>query len=166
MSYELRIFNGMLQQRSKYPVVNAEGAFCGFGDWSDWKDVPVIKEEAETPPDLSKMGVQLLDQAGGVAKPKLREWWGVLNWNGLDGAIYESEEIAKRASGNRRMVHVREVPSPERVREALDVWAVDAGWAGWTHCRMVNEESDLRTNKSYRRLLTLLRSLGHDTEGL
>lgn len=90
---------------------------------------------------------------------ELREWW-VLDF--LDERNFDHAYRTPKQG----FIPVREVPTPERVRAALDAWAVDAGWAGWTHCRMVNEESDLRTNKSYRRLLTLLRSLGVPTEGV
>jgi hypothetical protein len=31
-----------LQQRTRQPVVDASGAFCGFGEWSDWSSVPVV----------------------------------------------------------------------------------------------------------------------------
>ncbi len=32
--------NMQLQQRTRQPVVDATGSFCGF-DWSDWSAVPI-----------------------------------------------------------------------------------------------------------------------------
>jgi hypothetical protein len=35
-----------LQQRTRQPAVDASGAFCGFGEWSDWASVPVVHGES------------------------------------------------------------------------------------------------------------------------
>lgn len=37
-----------LQQRTKTPVVDASGAFCGWGEWSAWTDVPLVPDDNET----------------------------------------------------------------------------------------------------------------------
>ena len=34
-----------LQQRARLPVVDASGAFCGFGLWSEWVAVPIVHRE-------------------------------------------------------------------------------------------------------------------------
>jgi hypothetical protein len=36
-----------LQQRTRHPVVDASGAFCGYGQWSDWASVPVVHDPSE-----------------------------------------------------------------------------------------------------------------------
>lgn len=34
-----------LQYRFRPVVVDASGAFCGFGDWGEWREVPFIVDE-------------------------------------------------------------------------------------------------------------------------
>lgn len=41
-----------LQFRTRQPVVDASGAFCGFGLWSDWSAVPVIHGEHKSIVDV------------------------------------------------------------------------------------------------------------------
>jgi len=36
-----------LQQRTRQPVADYSGAFCGFSEWSDWSSVAVVHGEGE-----------------------------------------------------------------------------------------------------------------------
>ena len=37
--------NLQLQQRTRFPHVDAFGLFCAFSDWSDWSAVPIVHGE-------------------------------------------------------------------------------------------------------------------------
>jgi hypothetical protein len=50
-----------LQQRTRLPVVDASGAFCGFGEWGEWKAVPVVSAAYEPfPANLIERGAEIL----------------------------------------------------------------------------------------------------------
>ncbi len=38
-----------LQQRTREFAVDASGAFCGFGDWSEWTEISRIRHTTEFP---------------------------------------------------------------------------------------------------------------------
>lgn len=43
--------NMQLQQRTRQPVVDVAGAFCGYSDkWSDWSAVPILYDSEELRP--------------------------------------------------------------------------------------------------------------------
>mgnify|MGYP006327534271 CR=1 FL=1 len=44
---ELRWNDGVLEQRTRIPRVDANGAFCDFTAWSEWHRVPDIDEVVE-----------------------------------------------------------------------------------------------------------------------
>lgn len=169
MTYELRMMTGdgglwQLQFRTRQPVVDASGAFCGFGDWTDWSDVPTVRggEFVDREPD------HIADATKKVAQPaepevcdvwtdkpaELREWWVVAS------LVDEATVYLAWRLKNKNGIHAREVPSPERVRKALDAWAQDNGWLAW---RDLKDQSYTATRG---KILTLLRSLGISTEGV
>lgn len=47
---ELRWNGGILEQRTRMPRVDANGAFCDFTDWSEWHPVPTAPKPDGEPP--------------------------------------------------------------------------------------------------------------------
>lgn len=82
---------------------------------------------------------------------ELREWW--IRERAPSCETYDIAYLEKLRGS---LIHVREVPSPERVRAALDEWAKAEGLDDWATAGCWPR----------RHMLDLLRSLGVPTECL
>lgn len=112
-----------------------------------------IEYEADHFPDASK---KVEPQPAG----ELREWL-------VDGTVYKDAWgvhycralVDPSQRDSRPYFSAREVPSPERVRQALDAFAIQGGYEDW---------SEYKTGIPglSNRILAILRSLGINTEGV
>lgn len=160
MTYELRMMTGdgglwQLQFRTRQPVVDASGAFCGFGEWSEWSDVPTVRggefidQEPEHIADASKKAEP--QPAGELACPgcrmhkpccdcpegmydkklkpagEMREWWGVVNHKGVLSCCGD-KKAAEFVATDRGMKVIRVIEAPS---EAEIEAAVEAGLSAW-----------------------------------
>lgn len=92
---------------------------------------------------------------------ELREWWVELTDGSDEGWSWkEKSKAIGNTTSDDEVVHVREVPSPERVRAALYAWAA-------TNTYQVSWDSYAKTHRQESEsVLALLRSLGVPTEGV
>lgn len=132
----IRIWNEHQAKDRKAPEPTGEPACPGCGRHKPFCDCPEGMYDKKPQPS-----------------GELREWW-IEPCEGSDCVV-----LAWRNKKHGE-IHAREVPSPDRVRAALDEWAFAGGWRNWNH---VIESGYKKTS---RRILKLLQTLGIDTDGL
>lgn len=122
-----------------------------------WEVVKFGNKPPQNPVPPSERWIEVNPKPAG----ELREWWVIERPHFYDYA-YRSLHGARMSDyAGEEIIHVREVPSPERVRAALDAFVADF-WElppSWNLLRR-----KLPNNAVH--IENLLRSLGIDTEGV